>query len=93
MRGFFGCEPLIPKKTLALTVAGLVLLPIAVLLVLGTASLLAAMQDAAGAVVLQRLGLALGLVWLFGLIALILMLGVNALAADHDDSSDHREDG
>ncbi|HEX7449679.1 MAG TPA: hypothetical protein VF306_19125 [Pirellulales bacterium] len=67
-----------------LVIAGVLLLPIAILLVLGTASLLAAMQDAAGAVVLQRVGLALGLVWLLGLIALIVLLGVNALATDNE---------
>ncbi len=75
---------------MALAIAGLLLLPIAILLVLGTASLLTAMQDAAAAVVLQRIGLALGLVWLLGLIALILMLGVNAVGAG--DGAERRED-
>lgn len=75
---------MISKQTLLLVIAGVLLLPIAILLVLGTASLLAAMQDAAGAVVLQRVGLALGLVWLLGLIALIVLLGVNALATDNE---------
>lgn len=75
---------MISKQTLLLVIAGVLLLPIAILLVLGTASLLAAMQDAAGAVVLQRVGLALGLVWLLGLVALIVLLGVNALATDNE---------
>lgn len=72
---------------MAVVVAGLLLVPIAILLVLGTASLLTAMQDAAGAVVLQRIGLALGLIWVLGLIALVLMLGANALGAGDDPSS------
>ncbi len=82
---------MIPKQVVALALAGLLLLPIAILLVLGAASLLAAMQDAAGATVLQRIGLALGLVWLLGLIALILMLGANALAPP-GDRPEHREE-
>lgn len=76
---------LIPKRIVALAVAGLLLLPIAIVLVLATAQLLAAMQDAAGAAVLQRIGLSLGLIWLLGLIGLILTLGINAL-----DSTDER---
>lgn len=75
---------LISKRVLALALAGLLLLPIAIVLVLGTASLLAAMQDAAGAMVLQRIGLALGLIWLVGLIGLLLALGVNAIEARDD---------
>ncbi|HEX5447080.1 MAG TPA: hypothetical protein VFW87_24910 [Pirellulales bacterium] len=82
---------MIPKQVVALALAGLLLLPIAILLVVGAASLLTAMQDAAGAAVLQRIGLALGLVWLLGLIALILMLGVNALAPP-GDRPEHREE-
>lgn len=81
---------LISKRVLALAIAGLLLLPIAIVLVLGTASLLGAMQDAAGAMVLQRIGLALGLLWLLGLIGLLLALGVNAIDARDDRA--RRED-
>ena len=81
---------LISKRVLALAIAGLLLLPIAIVLVLGTASLLGAMQDAAGAMVLQRIGLALGLIWLLGLIGLVLALGVNAIDARDDRA--RRED-
>ena len=75
---------LIPKRIVALAVAVLLLLPIAIVLVLATAQLLAAMQDAAGAAVLQRIGLALGLIWLLGLIGLVLTLGINALNSADD---------
>ena len=75
---------LIPRRIVALAVAGLLLLPIAVVLVLATAQLLGAMQDAAGAAVLQRIALALGLIWLLGLIGLVLTLAINALDSGGD---------
>lgn len=83
---------LIPKRIVALAVAGLLLLPIAIVLVLATAQLLAAMQDAAGAAVLQRIGLALGLIWLLGLIGLVLTLGINTLDADDERPGDNSEE-
>lgn len=83
---------LIPKRVVALAVAGLLLLPIAIVLVLATAQLLAAMQDAAGAAVLQRIGLGLGLIWLLGLIGLVVTLGINALDAADERKRDHDDE-
>lgn len=83
---------LIPKRIVALAVAGLLLLPIAIVLVLATAQLLAAMQDEGGAAVLQRIGLALGLIWLLGLIGLVMTLGINALDTAEDRASNHDEE-
>ena len=83
---------LIPRRVVALAVAGLFLLPIAIVLVLATAQLLSAMQDAAGAAVLQRIGLALGLIWLLGLIGLVLTLGINALDSTEDRASNPDEE-
>lgn len=84
---------LIPRRIVALAVAGLLLLPIAIVLVLATAQLLSAMQDASGAAVLQRIGLALGLIWLLGLIGLVLTLGINTLdAADADEQASDDND-
>ena len=83
---------LIPKRAVALAVAGVLLLPIAIVLVLATAQLLAAMQDAAGAAVLQRIGLGLGLIWLLGLIGLVLTLGINALDAADERKGDHDDE-
>lgn len=83
---------LIPKRIVALAVAGLVLLPVAIVLVLATAQLLAAMQDEGGASVLQRIGLALGLIWLLGLIGLVMTLGINALDSAEDRASNHDEE-
>lgn len=83
---------LIPKRIVALAIAGLLLLPIAIVLVLATAQLLAAMQDAAGAAVLQWIGLALGLIWLLGLIGLVLTLGINALDSTDEQTNDRNDE-
>ena len=83
---------LIPKRIVALDIAGLLLLPIAIVLVLATAQLLAAMQDAAGAAVLQWIGLALGLIWLLGLIGLVLTLGINALDSTDEQTNDRNDE-
>lgn len=83
---------LIPKRVVALAVAGLLLLPIAIVLVLATAQLLAAMQDGGGAAVLQRIGLGLGLFWLLGLICLVVTLGINALDAADERKRDHDDE-
>jgi hypothetical protein len=55
------------------------LLPVVLAVVLGTARLLAVMDDAAGAAVLDRIGLALAAVWGADLVALLLALGVRAI--------------
>lgn len=72
---------MISKSTLARLVGGLVLLPIAMLLLEGVAALLGAMQDAGGAAVLQRIALGLGIVWAFLAICLLLALAANAATA------------
>jgi hypothetical protein len=63
-------------------VAGAVLLPMAILLLLGVAALLTAMQDAAGAAVLGRIALGLAVLWVFTLLALLLALAAKSLADD-----------
>ena len=71
--------PVVPKRvTSGLLVAG-VLLPIAISVVLGAARLLAAMDDAAGGAALDRIALALGIVWVVALVATVLVLGANSL--------------
>lgn len=57
------------------------LLPIALVIVLGVSRLLAAMQDGAGAAVLDRIALGLGIVWGIDLVVLLLALGIRALDA------------
>jgi hypothetical protein len=69
----------IPQRTLIWLVAGTLILPIALALVLGLARLLGAMGDAGGQIVLDRVGLALGIIWALNLIGLVVVLGMNSL--------------
>ncbi len=55
------------------------MLPIALVMVFGTGRLLGAMDDAAGALVLDRIALALGVVWAISLVCLLLALAINVL--------------
>jgi hypothetical protein len=64
---------------LARLLIGVLLLPLAIVLAVAVAGLLSAMNDAAGAYVMNRLALGLGIVWVLGLIALLLALAVNSL--------------
>jgi ABC-type transport system involved in multi-copper enzyme maturation permease subunit len=59
-----------------------VLLPIALSVTWGVSQLLAAMQDASWAAIVQRTGLVIAVVWVIDLICLLLALAINALAAD-----------
>jgi hypothetical protein len=54
-------------------------LPIAELVVVGAARLLAAMQDPAGAAILDRLALAGGLVWVIALVLLVVGLAIKGI--------------
>lgn len=77
----------ISKTNLARLLAGLLLLPIAIVLLMAVGAMLSGMQDAAGARAMAWLALGLGLVWLFGLICLLLDLGINALR-ERDESEE-----
>jgi hypothetical protein len=65
-------------------------LPIALCVILGLARLLAAMGDAAGAGVADRLALAGGVIWLLLLIAMIIVQALLTLdaPADEDDGEE-----
>lgn len=69
----------ISQTTILRLLAGVVLTPIAIVLIVGVASLLSAMQDAAGALFLGRLALALGIGWVFLGVCLLLALAANSL--------------
>lgn len=58
-------------------VAGI--LPLAMVVVLAAARLLDGMQDAAAAVVLDRVALGLGVLWAIDLLCLLLAVGINSL--------------
>jgi hypothetical protein len=69
----------ISQRLLAKLLAGVLLLPIAIVLAVAVATLLSAMQDTAGAYILNRIALGLGLVWSLSLISLLLALAVNSI--------------
>lgn len=73
---------MIPKPLLATLVAGLLILPIALALVLGVASLLGGMGDELGAVVMKRIALGLGIVWALAGVCLVAVLGIQSLASE-----------
>jgi hypothetical protein len=77
-------QPLVPQRATLALLAGTILLPIAICVVLGVAALLSAMGDATGGGVLQRVALACGIVWVVDLICLVLLLAVQAVK-DHDE--------
>ncbi len=73
------------KIVLVLVVAGLIL-PIAICLILGLASLLGALGDAAGSVALRYVALAGGVVWIVGIVSLVLVQAISSLSGS--DKSD-----
>ena len=76
---------LVPRGVSLLLLAGMVILPIAAGVVLAVSSLLAAMGDSAGGVVLKYLALGCGILWVVDLAALVLVQGLHGLS-DHDES-------
>jgi len=73
---------LVPPAVTLLLVVGLVVLPIAAGVILAVASLLAAMGDAIGGVVLRYIALGCGIVWVVDLASLVLVQGVDVLGDD-----------
>jgi hypothetical protein len=55
--------------------------PVGIVVLLAAARLLAAMHDAAAALVLDRIALALGVLWAIGLVCLLLALAISALGS------------
>ena len=70
---------MISRRALAVLVALACVLPLAIVVVVGAGRLLAAMQDAAAATVLDRIALAVAIVWAVNLLCLLLALAINAL--------------
>ncbi len=54
-------------------------LPVAIVIVLGVARLLGAMQDDSAAVVLDRVALAIGILWAIDLVCLLVAQAINAV--------------
>ena len=81
---------MISRKLMSCLLVIALLLPIALSVSWGVSQLLAAMNDATGATIVQRTGLVAAVVWVVVLICLLLALAINAVAADTrpDDSTD-----
>ena len=75
---------LIARRFLATLLAAAVVLPIAVCVLVALGRLLAAMDDAGGAAVLDWIALAIGAVWVLDLVCLVLAQAVNSLAEQDD---------
>jgi hypothetical protein len=71
-------NPIIPKPIFYILIAGVLLLPIATLVVLGVGTLLSTMGDLVGSRILDRVGLALGIFWGLDLIFLIIALAIQS---------------
>jgi hypothetical protein len=70
---------------MALVTAACVL-PVAIVVVVAVGRLLGAMQDAAGAAALDRIALALGIVWVIDLVCLVLAQSINSLGPPDSES-------
>ena len=67
------------RRAVILLTAGALLLPIVTIVLIGVARLLAAMQDLGGAAVIDRLALAIAVVWLIDLVLLLVIQAVHSL--------------
>lgn len=70
---------MISRKVLIVLLSAGCVLPVAITLLWAVGRLLLAMQDSAAAVVLDRVALSLGLVWMLALVCLVLAQAINAL--------------
>ncbi len=81
-------QPLIPRGFQLTLVAGALLLPICVCVILGISVMLGRMGDAAGEGVLSRIALGGGILWIIDLVSLLLILAVGSLLHGSDDGPD-----
>ena len=70
---------MVSRSVLTVLVAAGFVIPVAIAVVMGVGRLLGAMQDAAGAAVLDRVALAIGILWVLDVVCLVLALGINTL--------------
>lgn len=71
---------MVARGALVVLLSLTILLPIAVVLVIGTSALFAALNDAGAARALNGVALALALVWVLSVIGLTITLALDALA-------------
>jgi hypothetical protein len=74
----------ISRSVLAILVTVACILPVAITIVLAVGRLLGAMQDAVGAATLDRVALAMGILWGVDLVCLLVAQGINSLGSPSD---------
>jgi hypothetical protein len=79
-----GQANVVSRRVLTVLVTSACVLPLAVAIVLGVARLLGALQDKAAADVLDRVGLAIGIMWAIALVCLVLAQGIAGLGPPSD---------
>ena len=67
------------RTVFAILVTAACIMPVAITIVLAVGRLLGAMQDEAGAAILDRVGLAIGILWAIDLVCLLVAQGINSL--------------
>ncbi|MEX0978802.1 MAG: hypothetical protein WDZ48_08130 [Pirellulales bacterium] len=72
---------MISRRVLLILVTVAVVFPLVIVVVLAAARLLDAMQDTAAATVLDRIVLAVAILWALDLVCLLLAIGINALGS------------
>ena len=86
---------MISRRILTWLVTAALVLPVALSIAVAAARLLGAMQDEAGAAVLDRIALALGIVWVLDLVCLVIALALALLTpsshAQWTDDARHAE--
>lgn len=78
---------MISRTVFAILVTSACILPVAIAIVLAVGRLLGAMQDEAGAAVLDRVALAIGILWAIDLVCLLVAQGINSLGPPSDPSA------
>jgi hypothetical protein len=82
-------RPLIPHRLVLALIVATILLPIALCVDLGVAALLSEMGDSAGGLVLHRIALAGGILWIIDLICLVLVLAIGTLRGPDESDGPH----
>ncbi len=80
------------RRLLLLLLSGTLFLPIAVVLIVAMARLLAALSDPAGAATLDGVALAVGIVWALTVIALPIVLAIDTLLKEEPPLADQGEE-
>jgi hypothetical protein len=78
------------RPFIALLLAGGALFPIAICIVFGVGALLSAMGDSSGGMVLNRISLALSILWVLDLITLVLFQALISISQEHDNHDDEQ---